>query len=275
MIIYHGSINKDIQLVTKEKINCLITYASYKKHVWQPWWKSLFIDSGAFSVHNSGKTIDIEKYIDYIFQWKEMKKPIVYASLDVIGDAKAGMKNYKKMLARGLEPIPTYHYSEPLEVLLELSSITSYIGLGATVGLSTPRRKLFFDKIFSLYPDPTKIGFHGFGITAPPLIKAYPWASIDSTMAMKWAMFGQILTPWGRFTAMDSIARKHHVSTKLGPNGIEIMKKWLGTFGVKWDILLTSEKEGQMSKELVNIKALEELREHCPEQFTTKQIFLF
>ena len=120
MIIYHGAINKDIQLVTDEKLHCLVTYAAYKKHIWQPWWKNLFIDSGAFSVHNSGKTIDIEKYIEYLLEWESMSKKIVYASLDVIGDAKEGMKNYKYLLKKKLNPIPTYHYGESIEVLKEL-----------------------------------------------------------------------------------------------------------------------------------------------------------
>ena len=275
MIIYHGAITKDIQLVTSEKINCLVTYASYKKHVWQPWWKNLFIDSGAFSVHNSGKTIDMDKYVEYLLEWESMNKKIVYASLDVIGDAKTSMKNYKYLLKKKLNPIPTYHYGESIEILKEMSEMTNYIGLGATVGLSTPRRRVFFDKIFSIYPDPEKIGFHGFGITAPPLIKAYPWKTIDSTMAMRWAMFGQILTPWGRYTAMNSIDRCHHITMKLGNISTEIMKDWMKSFNTDWDIMLSDTKEGQMTKQYMNIRALEELRSKCPKIFPGGKIQYF
>jgi hypothetical protein len=275
MIIYHGAVNKDIRLATKQKINCLVTYAAYKKHEWQPWWKNLFIDSGAFSVHNSGKTIDIKKYAEYLLEWESMKKPIVYASLDVIGDEKESYKNYKYLLKKKLNPMPCFHYGESFDVLRKYADMTNVIGLGALVGLSTGRRRLFLDQVFSLYPDPTKIGFHGFGVTSPPLIKQYPWYSIDSTMAMRWAMFGQLLTPWGRYTAMNSIARSNHITSKLGSLSMIKMKEWLKSFGADWDIMLAEGKEGQMMKEFINIQSLEELKVVCPSSFkgTSKNSF--
>jgi len=257
MIIYHGGIGKDIQEVSNEKFNCLITYAAVKKIKWQPWWDKLFIDSGAFSVFNSGKTIDIEKYIDYLLGWEAEKKDIVYAALDVIGDPDASYKNYKLMLKRGLNPLPAYHIGEELIYAAKYIKHTNYIALGGTVGSSPKKRLRFFNTMFELNPDPKKIGYHGFGVTAPPLVIKYPWATIDSTMAMRWGMFGQILTPKGRFTAMNSTNRNSHLSRKGEANIAELKRTWFDTIGVDWDLLLSEDKIGAACKVYNNIKALE------------------
>lgn len=275
MIIYHGAINKDIQLVTDEKINCLVTYASYKKHIWQPWWKNLFIDSGAFSVHNSGKTIDIEKYAEYLLEWESMNKKIVYASLDVIGDAKAGMKNYKYLLKKKLNPIPTYHYGESIDVLKELIDMTNYIGLGGTVGgLGTEGKRLFFNKIFSLYPNTIK--FHAFGVTNKRLIINYPWHSIDSTTALRWSTYGRINTPFGIFYSMAKDSKNQRgsadskIERKLGDETGRIIKEYFSKLGIKYEDLLGGDKKNIMTRAFADIKYMDELGKQAPKSFIKK-----
>ena len=100
------------------------------------------LDSGAFSVWNMGKTIDIYKYIEFI---KENDIEI-YFNLDVIGDVEGTKKNQKIMEDNGLNPIPVFHYGEPFEYLDWLvEQGYTYIGIGGTVGKSVQQREKFFN----------------------------------------------------------------------------------------------------------------------------------
>ena len=99
----------------------------------------IMLDSGAFSVWNMGKTIDIYKYIEFI---KENNIEI-YFNLDVIGDVEGTKKNQKIMEDNGLKPIPVFHYGEPFEYLDWLvKQGYTYIGIGGTVGKSVQQREM-------------------------------------------------------------------------------------------------------------------------------------
>jgi len=255
MIIYHGGIiGFDVSIVSQEKINILISFAKDKKHEWKPWWKNLFIDSGAFSVHKSGKIIQLKEYIDYIKKWKDTGKPIVYASLDVIGDEKESYKNYKYLLKKKLNPMPCFHYGEDFEVLKKYAEMTNYIGLGALVGVSTKKRRIFLDRVFEKYPDPEKIGFHGFGITTKSLLTDYPWRSVDSTSAMSSGANGNIMSPFGQI-----ILNKTNDKNILddGPTSKRI-KKWLFENDISYERLLSDNRYSYNAKMFLSAKTLDE-----------------
>jgi hypothetical protein len=190
-----------------------------------------------------------------------MNKKIVYASLDVIGDAKAGMKNYKYLLKKKLKPIPTYHYGEPIDILKELADMTDYIGLGALVGVPSKQRKSFLTKVFSLYPNNAKVGFHGFGITDPSIIKQYPWKTVDSTLAMRCGSYKEIQTTWGRFILRESKDHARNINTKLGKNTLDIVKNWAKKYKIDWDKMIDNEDEKYKSNARIylSIKSLEEI----------------
>lgn len=135
----------------------------------------IMLDSGAFSVWNMGKTIDIYKYIEFI---KENDIEI-YFNLDVIGDVEGTKKNQKIMEDNGLNPIPVFHYGEPFEYLDWLvKQGYTYIGIGGTVGKSVQQREKFFNDIYERHPN---IDYHALGVTAKVLVEKYNWYSVDST----------------------------------------------------------------------------------------------
>lgn len=100
---------------------------------YMPSFSKLLIDSGAYSAYNSGKTIDLAKYRDWVDHLPV--KPVAVAGLDDIGGWKRSMKNYEAY-SRGF---PTFHDTDPPELLDDLIAMAKerdgWIGLG----LSTPR----------------------------------------------------------------------------------------------------------------------------------------
>lgn len=148
----------------------------------------LFLDSGAYSAFNSGATIDLEEFTDYVNETQAMWSCI--ASLDVIGDAAASWRNFELMRRAGCDVIPVYHYGEPVEFLERMVAECKYIGIGgvAQVGVGEP---LFdwLDHCFRTYicdaDGRPKVKVHGFAVTSPQAIRLYPWYSVDST---SWAV---------------------------------------------------------------------------------------
>lgn len=157
----------------------------------------LFIDSGAFSVFNRGATIDIQDYID----WIKKHGFYPYANLDVIGgDWEASLANQHLMEEQGLKPIPCYHNGEPMDLLERYVQEYEYIALGGmqAISVNTQRRAEWLDTCFQVICDKegyprTKV--HGFGMTSFPLIRRYPWYSVDSSSALVYTVNGYLVVP--------------------------------------------------------------------------------
>lgn len=89
----------------------------------------ILIDSGAFSEFSGGKKIDISEYSDWAQKW--MGHADAIAGLDdIAGDWRKSMRNYESFP----QGFPTFHESDPPELLDELVSMaqqrTRWIGLG-------------------------------------------------------------------------------------------------------------------------------------------------
>ncbi len=157
----------------------------------------VFLDSGAFSAFTQGVEIDIGKYCDYIHANEDI---ILFPSvLDAIGDADGTWRNQDEMERRGTRPLPCYHYGEPTEILDYYVSRYEYITIGGMVPISTPQLFTWLDRIWEEHltnSDGTpKVKVHGFGLTSLPLMKRYPWYSVDSSTWVQWAANGMILAP--------------------------------------------------------------------------------
>lgn len=155
----------------------------------------LFIDSGAFSAWRKGVTISLPEYASFLHS--HLKFIDVYASLDVIGDEVASMKNLKDLEAEGLRPLPCWHIGEPLDVLRHMVDNYPYFSIGGMVGRRS-RIVTHLDEAFSIICD--RDGFpknriHGFGMGVPGLILRYPWFSVDSSSWLASSRNGQIWVP--------------------------------------------------------------------------------
>jgi len=157
----------------------------------------VFLDSGAFSAYFGNVEIDLEAYCDYIHRNHDIIE--VASVLDGIGDPLKTYENQAAMEALGTRPLPCFHYGEDPEFLKFYVANYDHITLGGMVPISTPQLKLWLDEIWSKYltkPDGSaKIKVHGFGMTAVPLMKIYPWYSVDSSSWVQISSFGNIILP--------------------------------------------------------------------------------
>lgn len=205
----------------------------------------VFLDSGAFSAYTLGKEIDLGRYCDYILRNADI---IEMASvLDAIGDPEGTLRNQHAMEARGVRPLPCFHYGEPESLLQHYIERYEYITLGGMVPISTPQLKLWLDRIFSEYicdaDGVPKVKVHGFGLTSLPLMERYPWYSVDSSTWVQWGANGMILLPgYGQVNISDrSAARKQdlqHIDT-LTPLERERLWSMIASYGVDPDRIRT------------------------------------
>jgi hypothetical protein len=154
----------------------------------------VFIDSGAFSAMNSGKVIDIDEYCKFLIE----VNAISYATLDVIGNAKATLENHNYMINEyGLNPIPAFHMGSKiteLEPLLEYN----YIALGGLVFSSGIMHHC--DEVWSfILKNKPNLKVHAFGLTNIELMKRYPWYSVDSSSFKSCKRFGRQNILWNGF----------------------------------------------------------------------------
>lgn len=173
----------------------------------------MFVDSGAFTLWAKGGKVDLDAYISFCKELKAKAKcPIVFANLDVIPGKKGGegvpteamleksceegWKNYLKMKAAGLEPLPTFHQFEDEKWLKRYMNDTDYIGLAPRkAGVRKAKLKdqeaddsneWFLAECFKFVgfkPDSKTPArrLHGLGVASPRLMEMFPFYSVDST----------------------------------------------------------------------------------------------
>jgi hypothetical protein len=115
----------------------LVSYAAYRPWLDQyvPSFARLLVDSGAFTEFNSGRAVDGSAYRDWSARWAGVAHVDAVAGLDDIrGDWKRSLRNYE--LYGGF---PTYHESDPPELLGDLLPIARERGGWLGVGLLPPR----------------------------------------------------------------------------------------------------------------------------------------
>lgn len=183
----------------------------------------VFLDSGAFSSFTKGVEVDLPRYCDWIHENEDIVE--MASVLDAIGDHRGTFKNQAAMERLGTNPLPCFHYGEPVELLEWYVKHYSYITIGGMVPISTPQLKLWLDRIWHNHltdeDGVPKVKVHGFGLTSLPLMMRYPWYSVDSSTWVQWAANGMILVPGlGKSSQLDvsakSSRRKHqdqHIDT--------------------------------------------------------------
>ncbi len=165
---------------------------------------TVFLDSGAYSAYTQGSTIDINKFCSYCHRNADIIHQV--SVLDVIDftDRQAAVRksweNLKEMERQGVNTLPCYHFGETPDALQYYVKNYPYITIGGLVGASTRQLQTWLDEVWDKYLTDdngvplTKV--HGFGITSLPLMRRYPWYSVDSSTWVQWAANGMILLPW-------------------------------------------------------------------------------
>ena len=274
-LIIHGAIanNKDIVKYNK-KIPVLVPFDFYnlktrmKEIVWADWWNYLFVDSGAFSVSQGNASVELNKYIEFIKINKD--KINHYASLDVVGDGKQSLKNWRIMRKKGLFPIPVFHDGESHDILREyINEGCTYIGLGAVAYKSNKARLLFFDKIFDMYYDRKKIGFHGFGVMDLGMMLRYPWRSIDSSTIATAARFGEII--YGKGLDRITISKRANITKERKNRGVkeDTIKSKFKQYNRNYKLAIEGTSDGIIERIFFNMDSVAEYAK-IPNEFNPK-----
>jgi hypothetical protein len=173
--------------------------------------RSMALDSGAWSAFNSGAVIDLGEYTNFArdLKAKEPRLEDVFA-LDVIGDWKAGLKNTEWMWKQGVEALPTFHPGEPWDVLKGLARDYPKIGLGGVVKWPTKRKKEWVEECFSRVW-PCKI--HGLGMASDEVTNAVPFHSVDVT---SWEIAPVAFGNWKTFGGRCSVrGSEQHLTIEI------------------------------------------------------------
>ena len=169
-------------------------------------YKSIFLDSGAFSADSQGTPIKLSDYCRFVH--KNLDKLACYANLDIIGSDEGTYRNQVLMEKEGLNPLPVFHSEDDFKYLELYCQKYDYIAIGGMVG--QPREKIdeFLRKCFLIIKKYWPVKIHGFGITALPLLLKFPFYSVDSS---SWLQGGKTSC----IISYDSICQKIDVqSTK-------------------------------------------------------------
>lgn len=140
---------------------------------------NVYIDSGAFSAYNAGKTIRLSEYMAFIDRLPF--KPTGYFQLDVVGDREATLRNLQTQYDAGQRPIAVFQRGMPPSDLETLYRYADVVGVG---GLGRSTKKAEYCNYVGRYA--AGRGLHLLGHVSPPTIAAVKPTSCDST---NW-MFG-------------------------------------------------------------------------------------
>jgi hypothetical protein len=230
----------------------------------------IFGDSGAWSIHQSGKQLTIDDYCTWITKHKD--ELTCYANLDVINDGQASYDNWVELRKRGFTPLPVYHASTSPNFLEKyLAAGAEYICLGAIARMNTHYRVSNLDLIWANHlldkHGMPKVKVHGFGLTSLRIMLRYPWYSVDSTSWAFAARNGLLFIPpfrngkyqythqwYKRFVSTRSPRSKgsggeHHIDA-MGTHEKKLLKGYLDSIGIPYgESRMRPYKEGEVLQE--------------------------
>lgn len=197
----------------------------------------VFLDSGAFSAHSLGVSINIDAYCDYIIRNKDILRvedsSVMASVLDGIGDPLKTWNNQLYMESKGAKPLPCFHFGEDTRYLDWYVERYDYITIGGLVGRAQKDQQVWLDRMWNDHmmdgSGNARLKVHAFGMTAPELMKRYPWFSVDSSSWIQAAAFGSVFTSeYGPVSvSSESPSRQtqgRHLTTLSSPERIAVEK---------------------------------------------------
>lgn len=185
--------------------------------------RAVFLDSGAFSAWTLGVTLSVADYCDYIERARDVirvEDGVLMASvLDGIGDPLQTYRNQLEMEARGVKPLPCFHFGEDERWLDYYVANYEYITIGGMVGKLYPQLRMWLDRIWPRILDGSgqpKVKVHAFGVTQVNLMQEYPWHSVDSSSWVQAAAFGNLILPnHGLWAISNKSTYRHNAGQHL------------------------------------------------------------
>lgn len=216
---------------------------------------AMMIDSGAFSVWNSGKTITKEEWLQQIIKIRAKLEPLAkelyFVNLDVIPGTKLrkptaterveaaeeGWRNYLWYKEQGIHNlVHVYHQYEPLWVLKRmLDNGCTYIGVSPDKMAMSSAQIRWLEHAFRHIPE-NEVRTHGFGVTALELISAVPWYSVDS---ISWVL----TAGYGSFSIFSPLFENKMLVVKCSDRSVEVpialkhrIEKYLASVGPEYTL---------------------------------------
>lgn len=179
------------------KLNILVAYPYFSKDVAKaiiefnashPNTLRLFVDSGAFTAHTTGKEITLNQYCGFIDSLPV--KPWRYIALDVIGDEDGTRRNLYAMYERGYKPVPVFTHGQSLVDVDNYYKLNDLICYGGLVGIKQQEQlKHDINNMMQLVGN-RKV--HLLGYTSMPWIKKFRPYSCDSSSFLAAGRYGNI-----------------------------------------------------------------------------------
>lgn len=229
-LYFAGIQNKLAEQKLKDNNNCrLMSWANDKKHL-QNWFdegRRVFVDSGAFTAHTKGITLDIDEYIRYCNEHDDTIR--VLAEMDHI-PGRFGQPKTKEQLAEGPEIswqnylymrerlkspdkcLPILHQGEDLKHLERMLETTfdgkhiPYIGISPSNEVSPVTKDLWLGKVFKIIKNSSNphVKTHAFGMTTLRILEKYPIYSADSTSWIMASANGFIFSKHGTLIVSEN-----------------------------------------------------------------------
>ncbi len=210
MTVYLASPNTQQQAEHAEGMPVLLSFACYSAWLdrYQAGFRRILIDSGAYSEFTTGKPIDLSAYADWASRWVGHADAI--AGLDSIaGDWRKSLANYEAFSLG----FPTFHDTDPKELLDDLIPIARERGGWIGLGLKPPResKERWVRDACDRIPD--DIHVHGWALRRYTHVRRID--SVDSTNWWRDGMAIRQQLPWLNYgEALEIVVKRYQRWTR-------------------------------------------------------------
>jgi hypothetical protein len=210
-MIYLASPGNQQQAEHVKGMPVLLSYGLYDPFLdkYQHTFSRLLIDSGAYSVFNSGQTIDAAAYADWSLRWGGHADAVAGLD-DIAGDWRQSLKNYEAMP----NGFPTIHDTDPPELLKDLVPMAVARGGWLGLGLKPPRhgKERFVRWVCDSVPE--SIHIHGWALRAYSYVRRID--SMDSTNWWRDAMKVRRDLPWLTYgESLEIIVKRYQRESRM------------------------------------------------------------
>lgn len=268
----------------------IMAWVAYKRE--HPESKSkLFIDSGAFSAHTKGKTVDVDDYINFMNEIDDVV--YVFAQVDKIpgrfGQPKTAQEladapresweNYLYMKDRVKSRdklLPIFHQGEDFKWLENMLEYTHedgkhipYIGISPANDVSVCQKKKWLEHVFSTIAKSSNpnVKTHAFGMTSLNVLEQFPFTSADSTSWLLSGANGGIMVNGHTYSISEKSVHHSGNIAHASAGAIEGLSEKVEKFGYTLEQL----KNSAMDRQIFNLLSLKEWADNY--QYRGKTIY--
>lgn len=235
----------------------------------------LFIDSGAFTAHTKGDTLNIDDYIEYL---NSIDNDVtICAEVDEIPGKfgkprtkqmlleapKKSWDNYLYMRSKLVSPdkcLPVFHQGEDFKWLDNMLEATfdgkhiPYIAISPCNDLPTKQKEPWIANCFLHIKNSSNpnVKVHILGMTSLDILQRYPAYSADSTTWLLVAAMGSVMTPWGVVYISNKSLSEENILCKSKPV-VEAVQKYFDNIGFSLE-QLSSDYTSRMIANCIYLK---------------------